>query len=1470
MGKTVKLPISNFLLDEPHAHADKLWGPYPSLAAATSAIPTAMKVASFKFGVLSNGVFSEYIYLEDNGTPQELASLKVQLLMNPASGAVAGKILSLDNELKPIWVDPSSTAERVSFDNSEEVFDEDVSTTQAAIEVLKNLLDALDGDVVKGILVNGSEVNIENGVASITIPDSVTSVIANNELVFQTPDGQSVKGKVGVTTGADGLLHLTLTDEAGNTYSSPIAGLRVVGNALQYSNDGETWVPVQTFGKLAIKYAQASDPVSGDEGDLALVGSTNAYVLKVYVGGSWVSVCDFGTLDLTSDGITIVGENKTLTEKINGFNTYDELNLLSATVSNFRLSQSTKIWANNSSEKHYWIPSNAGDVFKITGSIGSYGTGYAFLTSDNVTAGGNVPACSIYNNLTGFPYVSPNNEITIVAPSDAKGLAINKTVVVSSGAAANVSPSKIEKVVATPEDALHELVLMPESEPVYESIFDFNVLEKFASNEAVQFDNTNPVGASYANNKLTLSFTASKTQGIYLDVSSLGLDDSKFYRASLTFRCTANYIQSDLLCFGFSMGTSDNEYFVKIPNSQVEKTITAIVKPHSSYKRVYLGVTNTYNHGQTYEISALEIEDIVSGEVVYKTRAAQMLKELMAAKDGTFGDLQDYLNNSTNKDIYIPAGTYVCENLTIPNGTRIHGVPGVTIFKLNSGGDAIINLTSSSSDITIEGIKFVGNNELAESYLAAMSIADIRSRSGEGTENGIYCTGYAKRIVIKDCEFVDFGGCGIKLNGNFELGTYKDYFKILNCSFISNWCGLMLDVRSEFNTVIGCSFNYNQIGAFVAGGNNTFTGCRFERNGTGFVVSGTVANQNDSHGSVTTSTFNHCIGYAIASVDINNGYTFTGCHVFDGQGIVIANSIGFSFVGGEVVCPITIADPRFDGYNMFASNIFHTSYNGGTFEGDTSRLSLHGNRFKNQNDNSSINNHVGLPAELSYNALASFVKDEVLDYPYISWNKGAIKYDGGEEKINSNALVKYKFSDLIPVGGFNYVSVLMPGGTSAYGIAFYDASGNFVNGTFRALGANTSVGYHPRTYAVPAGASYMKFTAYQDLNTHGEAYCKLHMKGNFTKQTTHFFETFESFNASAPEGGKLEKYEVFNSGNVGGASRRIPSVVITNNGTVIAATEVRNSTADNSEVGIAIAKKTSNGEWSYDNVLPYDASTHVKVMNPCFVVDRTGAHGLAGRIFLFFLAFPKDDSTNNGYAANCTTEEMDCKYIYSDDDGDTWSSALSIKDAWDTNEWTWVGVSPANGFQAADGSLVLPCMGKYNGTWYSGIAIKSASGSWVFSKRSATASDNESTCFEYNGEIYLNCRVEDDVHKRTLYKYNASDNSLVQLDYDYDPNLKCQQSICSCKLPDDSTIYLQSANDPTSAGTRNRLTIWASVDGKMWVRVLCVNTPTTYGYSVVDCYNNKMALVYENTGTISFVDISYIMPLIKRNLFGCS
>ena len=321
---TLKLPISGFVLEQAHANIDTLWGPYNSLPLALEAIPVSKRKAGFKFGVTSGNTIIEYTFETDGATTAtECVSKKSDYYSKNDIDGKVGNMQNLTTEAKSTLVGAiNELKQELDGKASTSALTEGLTGKQGTISDL----DAIRGGAgkgatsVQGVKMEGDNAPLSpdgNGVVTIPqpeIPDAVTSVIANNELVFQTPDGQSVKGKVGVTTGADGLLHLTLTDEEGHTYSSAIAGLRVDGNALQYSNDGEHWTTVQTFGKLAIKYVQASDPASGDEGDLALVGSTNAYVLKVYVGGSWVSVCDFGTLDLTSDGITMAGENKTLTE----------------------------------------------------------------------------------------------------------------------------------------------------------------------------------------------------------------------------------------------------------------------------------------------------------------------------------------------------------------------------------------------------------------------------------------------------------------------------------------------------------------------------------------------------------------------------------------------------------------------------------------------------------------------------------------------------------------------------------------------------------------------------------------------------------------------------------------------------------------------------------------------------------------------------------------------------------------------------------------------------------------------------------------------------------------------------------------------------------------------------------------------------------------------------------------------------
>lgn len=625
--------------------------------------------------------------------------------------------------------------------------------------------------------------------------------------------------------------------------------------------------------------------------------------------------------------------------------------------------------------------------------------------------------------------------------------------------------------------------------------------------------------------------------------------------------------------------------------------------------------------------------------------------------------------------------------------------------------------------------------------------------------------------------------------------------------------------------------------------------------------------------------------------------------------------------------------------------------------------------------------------------LLDLAKDGTYNVLDFGWtNGGGIRYNTGNIENPSGVVHILKYSDYIDIAGFNLITTKLIGGTSVYGIAFYNSNKTYISGV---VSSQSTGGYDLQTIDIPTSAEYVRITGYQDETTYGqqimvlsktedsnlvevplsffisdsvggwwripsgqfvsatnyatnrsfvekgadmiiagdEGYLltvqgkvsglltQLDANGNPTNVTqqyssskkikagyewnvqlrysvladitdfneivSHFtvrmsmadflmmledktremkmanpyYDTFASFNESAST--QLVKETIFGTtiDGGGGSTRRIPSVILTNSGKVIAATEVRSAYADNAQTGIIVARKALDGDtWTYNLVLPYNAATYGKVMNPSFVVDRTGTQGTAGRVYLFFLAFPIT-STNNGYAKDATTAEMDCMYIYSDNDGETWSSPVSVKSGWDTTEWTWIGVSPSNGVQMSDGTFVFPCMGRYNSQWYSGVMWKTPSGSWQFSKRSEFINDNESCIFVYEGNIYLNCRNEDTGNTRTLYKLNTSDGVLSSVQYKYVPNVVCQQSISQGTI-DGATIYIQTANDPIVYNTRNRLTLFVSPDGMQWYRMIRVNDATTYGYSVADTYNGNLVIVYENSGTISYINLTPVVPAI--------
>ena len=334
-------------------------------------------------------------------------------------------------------------------------------------------------------------------------------------------------------------------------------------------------------------------------------------------------------------------------------------------------------------------------------------------------------------------------------------------------------------------------------------------------------------------------------------------------------------------------------------------------------------------------------------------------------------------------------------------------------------------------------------------------------------------------------------------------------------------------------------------------------------------------------------------------------------------------------------------------------------------------------------------------------------------------------------------------------------------------------------------------------------------------------------------------------------------------------SYRIPTCIITNAGSVLVAAERRDNgtSSDKGVISIDLVRKAANGNWgTVTTILPYN-QTYGRYMDPCFVIDRTGAHGVEGRIYLFAGTFLNDDE----YWAGNTYEESNMVYIYSDDDGVTWSDQISVKSAWDNTE-RCVMPAPTNGIQLTNGTLVIPVFAHDGTRNNNALFYKEPNGDWTMSAKNELVSYNinENAIVEYDTnkvKIYCNNNTafprkqypeQFNRYCTPTFTYDFSTNSFTQVESTFDRNLVCQFSVE--KVGD---IYLMSFPDVNS-GQRENITIWASNDGEVWIRCFKAYTQNSNGYSVVSHYDDEIIVAFEDHGgSISFENLTPISDLFS-------
>ena len=340
-------------------------------------------------------------------------------------------------------------------------------------------------------------------------------------------------------------------------------------------------------------------------------------------------------------------------------------------------------------------------------------------------------------------------------------------------------------------------------------------------------------------------------------------------------------------------------------------------------------------------------------------------------------------------------------------------------------------------------------------------------------------------------------------------------------------------------------------------------------------------------------------------------------------------------------------------------------------------------------------------------------------------------------------------------------------------------------------------------------------------------------------------------------------------GEGGVASYRIPGLVTSKQGTLIAACDARwaNSTDLQGDIDVVVCRSTDGGATWGPMIIAMDMGEYDGlgqdlngIGDPCLLVDEnTGeifcfavwAHGHGGSRCLFW--------AGTGYEIADTPQLM---MVSSKDDGQTWSDPVNLTRQVKQWEWRMTFQGPGRGITMHDGTLVIPMQHqeKVNSATAlcSGIMYSTDHGKTWHAHNYARKTTSEATVAEIEpGVLMLSMRDETNAKTRAVYTTrdlgrtwtpHASDGKVIE------PT--CEASLLHVDAADNGLgkdILLFS--NPHSASARKMMTIQLSYDGGVtWPHAILLDQGGWQGYSCLTMIDkDTVGIVHESeSNTIIF------------------